>query len=345
MLYVSTSARLMSLVLSLMMIASAEVQAQSFFDGAKTLKGFQGVIRKNLTQAAQGVAAFEAASYGAQFESQSVAFVPLIHIHPGQVRYSYNNVVDKLTKEGEKFAIFPPPGQSGDPILNPENDKGHSFYPESEALNVVLSDFGLILLDGHHGVITAIYFGASTLPVRIVADYRGKGSSQLWAELEAKAWAHLQTLSRGRQVPPSSFSDLEDDILRYFVALVAYKVIVDPSGAIEYSAPKSPPIWIKINNSVPFIEFILADILTQGGLQVNQDIISQKPMDPKIVERARALLLEAQKNTPLIQAIDLFADDIQAQSVIEQVKAVPNSPALAAAKNVSEFLELSNKVR
>lgn len=322
-------------------LASTAARADGFFERAKTLQGFNQVINENLDKAKEDVPVFNAQDYRSQFEEKRTAFVPILHIHPGQVRFSYNNVVDKLTSEGTLYAIFPPNG--GDPYLDEKNDNGKSFYPESQALNVVLTDFGLVLLDGHHGTITAIFYGAKTLPVKIVADYTGKEVSLVWKELESKGWAHLQSLSGVKKEPPPSFALLEDDILRYFTALVAFKILVNDPSKPEISKPKSTPLWIKINNSIPFIEFILSDVLYKSGFNVTPEMIAKKPMDANIVEGARKILLAARAANPALQHIDLFQDTAESTEVITRVTAVQATEESMTATNVAEYLKSAAK--
>lgn len=246
-------------------------------------------------------------------------------------------------KKGKKFAKFPPPGVPGDPTLDPKNDGGNSFYPASEALNVILTDYGLVLLDGHHGTLTAIFYGTRTLPVRIVADYRGKAASTLWPELESVGRAHLTSLSGEKKIPPASFAELENDILRYFTALVAYKYFVTSPTEIVATPPSSAALWIKINNSIPFIEFTLADILYKEGFgaKVTQETIAKKPIESGIVEEARNILLAARSSGhPTLQHIDLFKDSVDAEGVIAQVKAF-KPHRRSQATNVAEYLNPS----
>jgi hypothetical protein len=341
---INFSTPIMSLFVCLLFtVVSSDTRAEDFFSRGNTYEKFVVVIKQNLREANSEVEPFNTGMYEAQFKSQAVAFVPIGHIHPGQLRFSYNNVVDKLTSEGKKFAIFPPEGVAGDPTLNPKNDGGKSFYPESEALHVVLTDFGLVLLDGHHGTLTAIFFGAKTVPVKIVEDLTGKAASTVWPDLESRGKAHLRSLSGELKFPPSSFGELENDILRYFTALVAYKYLVISPTDIEVTPSKSANLWIKINNSIPFIEFSLSDILYRSGfgVKVTKETIAKKPMDSNIVEEARSILLTARSagHHPFLQHIDLFKDQAEADEVISQVKAVKPTEKSKEATNVAEYLK------
>lgn len=87
-------------------------------------------------------------------EDESVEYVSIREIFPAQIRYSILNMKDKANRRISK----------GDAVWNEEDGKweykfnhGTSILAEKDALPVVRTSFGYVLIDGHHDV---LYFAA-----------------------------------------------------------------------------------------------------------------------------------------------------------------------------------------
>lgn len=217
---------------------------------------------------------------------EQVHYVSYHQIFPAQLRYSSQNVTEKVGKAISK----------GNAAWNEKEnkwilkyDEGKSILSEKEALPVVLASFGYVLADGHHDVLSSIQLQAEMIPVRVIADLSQLEIEDFWKEAEKKGWAYLYAIGGQRSLPPQYFTDLQDDLNRYFAAITARKYVnedMKESSGAEY------PLWIKIGKDIPFIEFKISDVLWMHGLIYNEDLHGNPPTE-EFVELARKVLLEA----------------------------------------------------
>lgn len=198
-------------------------------------------------------------------------FLPLAHLKPGQVRLSYLNMLDKLNE-------FLPEG-AGQHACQYDNyslnhDNGRSLYPAEDPVEAVWTSEGPVLVDGHHSVGASYFAGAQSIAVTILDErkYLDLAGEDLWAELVGDSRAFL-TLRDGitQLAKPPIFPELFDDPNRFWVAALAKKIITSQKEGPLPIVSKvkqlvAEPLWAKVNNEVPFMEFYLAQALYKQGI-------------------------------------------------------------------------------
>lgn len=223
---------------------------------------------------------------------QEVQYVNYREIFPAQMRYSSQNVKDKIDRAQQKgYLICSENGEWNYQFFN-----GKSIIPEKEALPVVKASFGYVLADGHHDVLSSLSVGAEWIPIKVIADLSHLSVEQFWKQAEQNGWAYLIDLNGEKQAtPPQSFQNLKDDSNRYFAAITARKYSADLSSSVgaEY------PLWIKVGKDIPFIEFKIADVLWRNGLVYQYEMGDEPPVE--FVERARLVLLKS--NIPGLKSV------------------------------------------
>jgi hypothetical protein len=84
----------------------------------------------------------------------------------------------------------------------------------------------LVLLDGHEEVLLALLAGASTFPVIITEDHRGKTRDAFWKKLSSEGKVYLADENKKETFPPSTFYDLQNDpLLRALEESLAYVLL------------------------------------------------------------------------------------------------------------------------
>lgn len=231
-------------------------------------------------------------SYG--HAEDSVTYQHISQLFPGQVRYSSQNVKQKVDQAIKKH----------DAIWNTELHcyegryfEGKSLFPKEEALPVLQAPFGLILADGHHHTLAALSLGIEWVPIKILADLSHLSSEKFWSVAEEKGWAFLYDLEGNRMTPMQDFSTLIDDPNRYFAAITARKC--PANGDMSASIGAEYPLWIKVGKDIPFIEFRISDALRKAGIEYTYVMGDEPPID--FVEQARQALFEA--NIPGLRVI------------------------------------------
>lgn len=220
-------------------------------------------------------------------EDDSVEYVSISEVFPAQIRYSILNMKDKANRRIIK----------GDAVWNEacweySHNNGTSILSEKNALPVVRTSFGYVLVDGHHDVLSSLHLEAGTVPVNVVEDVSDLSADEFWQEAENRGWSYLYTISGEKASPPSSFADLIDDPNRYFAALIARKFKLDDDGSYV-SKGAEYPLWVKVNNDIPFIEFKISNALYEAGFVYSPDHMGKPPAE-NVAERARKILLEAE---------------------------------------------------
>lgn len=211
--------------------------------------------------------------------------LPLERLLPSQARYSSKNVEDKIINALHKAYISEPaPG-----TFKLYFDEGRSLYPSNQGLPVIdLNNGSYLLIDGHHSILASKQVGATTAFVRVVEIAEHYPSQAFWAAMEEKGLTYLRNLGGEPCPPPTSFDDLMDDPVRYFVTLARCKV--DESLNIKKARGYSYPLWLKIGKDVPFVEFKIADHLYKHGFRVDYAEMENPNRFESLVEQARTLL-------------------------------------------------------
>ena len=174
-------------------------------------------------------------------------------------------------------------------------DEGRSVYPATKSIQVVLSPEGPVITDGHHTVLSAMYFRSETIPVEVVGDFRHLPMEEFWQVAAADGLVYLHGIG-GDTVIPDQLLQLEDDPNRYLVAALAMKVVHGAGVSEVYGY--STPVWAKLNDGIPFIEFTFADLLYEAGISYHVED-PDIPL-PEVAEQVRQVLWEYQEGEDLI---------------------------------------------
>lgn len=218
-------------------------------------------------------------------------YISFKKIHPGQIRYASMNVTEKMNnaiKTGNAELFYDPANKSFRFKFMYNN--GTSILSEKNALPVIKSPFGYVLVDGHHDLLASVALGADFIPVRVVGDLSNLTPDQFWLQAEKQGLVYPYAIGGIRQIPPASFKNLVDDSNRYFAALVARKC-EKYGDAATISRGADYPLWIKIGKDIPFIEFMIADAWWNNGLVYSYDMGNNPSAE--FVEKAREILNKA----------------------------------------------------
>lgn len=212
--------------------------------------------------------------------STEIIYLDISEIFPAQLRYSSQNVKQKIENNIEQGKANWNKAQACWQIDN---------IPTKNALPVVKAPFGYVLVDGHHDMLAYLALKAKQVPVRIVSNLSKISEEEFWEEAEKKGFAYLYDIHGNRKIPPRDILQLQDDPNRFFAALSARKY-PDPQN-LKISFGADYPLWIKIGKDIPFIEFQIADVLWKNGLiyqyQMGNDFSKE------FAEKARQILFEA----------------------------------------------------
>ncbi|MCC2646812.1 MAG: chromosome partitioning protein ParB [Rickettsiaceae bacterium] len=232
------------------------------------------------------------------FSAGDKIFVSLDWLRPTQIRKSSVSVANKLAKsKGINY-----------------ND-GKSMLSIGEAIPVFKGHDGyLYLIDGHHSVLASIEAKAKTIPVLILDDLSDLEEEKFWEAAVAKNYAYLKDMNGNIHAPPKTFSDLLEDSLKYFASITAFKCQPgQPLNALDYENNIEHPLWIKVGNSVPFIEFIISNELYKNNFKfANQDRLNKEKLNGKI-EEARKIL----QNSSIDEIVFLPYNIIDAKKIIK----------------------------
>ncbi len=174
---------------------------------------------------------------------------------------------------------------------------GTSAVPLKDAIMVIKGPIGYVILDGHHEVFVSLYVGAKTIPVHVVDDLSHLDLHDFWSYLlESKKVYFKRTLDEILFNPPR-FTAMIDRPNRYLATLIAYKVqYARAKGGIKIDRARgvARSVWVKLNKSIPFIEFEIADALDDAGLKYNPKWGTEIP--DAVIEKIRLSLIKAAKS-------------------------------------------------
>ncbi|OGQ93800.1 MAG: hypothetical protein A2284_03430 [Deltaproteobacteria bacterium RIFOXYA12_FULL_61_11] len=224
------------------------------------------------------------ASYSSYFAhwrtkpTRTILFVPMADLYPSQVRFSFKNIAKILdyikNPDSNRFGVTFREFASTNGFMDFgywefQYCGGKSLHPEEETEQVVIGPGNrLHLLDGHHGMLVSLYLGAQYRPVRIVEDLSRLDEEDFWNEMERRGWALLEGLDGTRRIP-NRWDELEDDVFRYFATklggVLEHTKPTQPASPARYHGP-ALPVWVKVDDGIPFIEFYVGDVLRRQGL-------------------------------------------------------------------------------
>ncbi|HBL98359.1 TPA: hypothetical protein DDZ86_01805 [Candidatus Dependentiae bacterium] len=214
--------------------------------------------------------------------ARDVFYADLSELRPTQIRYSSENVKDKVKKAIKQ-------GATVKNFLYFKYNNGTSIFDVNDAVPVIKTPEGLFLCDGHHSVLASKEVGATTMPVFIADKYNFnvKNNPIFWTWASQKNYAYLRDLD-GKNKYPADFESLTDDPVRYFVALAARKF--EKSAQFSDSTGADYPLWVKIGKDVPFVEFRVADLLYEAGFKFVYGDEQDKKLFEQKIEMARGML-------------------------------------------------------
>lgn len=281
-------------------------------------------------------------------------------VRPGQIRISQAGVQEKV-REAKKKGSEPKLNEivliSLDSYEDPLIKKAFSsVIPLENALPVVATRLGLILIDGHHDFMANQKLAGTTVPIEIKDDLRNLPAGDLWNVLIEKNYVYPFNLAGKKVIPiPAQFTQLEDDPYRFFVKLAMLECKGPETKKSEAKVGTDRlqfPLAIKWKDkkftsyqglNVPFIEFAVADQLYKHGAEFDFDY---KAGDEKSdtfqeqVEKARALL----KRYP-VKGFNIIPTMEEAQKIMESTGACAytyKEPVAETAREVSPILKPEN---
>lgn len=213
---------------------------------------------------------------GFDIKKGQILYCPLHHLHPSQLRYCQIIVAEKMQKIIQPLAY----------------DDGKSAYGFDDALPIVWTSFGPMLVDGHHHALAALALNATTIPVRVVdiwpekkqKESQGLALTDYWSWAAERGYAYLWDQNGTYKMPPENIDNLSDDPLRFFASLAARK-FYEPFD-FKNSKGALYPLWIKMGKDIPFAEFKIADRLRAqhfvyhyGDEAENLDVLIEKARD------------------------------------------------------------------
>jgi len=214
-------------------------------------------------------------------------YVHYTELHPAQLSYASKDVQEKI---GESV-------RDGNAVKDERNKSwkfkhhdGKSIFSEKKQLSVVKARCGYVLLDGHHKVLASIKLGAHLIAIKVIADLSELDDTQFWLEAEKRGWAHPYTIDGIRTIPPRRFEDMTDDPYRWLPYLLKGK-IPENGNMKEYSGADYP-VWLKVGDDIPFIEFKIGQALFKNGIVYDHEMGDNLPA--YLVEDCRKILLKAQ---------------------------------------------------
>lgn len=253
----------------------------------------------------------------------AASFLPLQLMIRGQDEISVDNVLRKLRDREESGDIRVDPS-SGRWLLR--NDEGRSAVPIDDPIQVIKGPQGYVIVDGHHDFFLALFTGAKTIAVHVREDLSTLSPVRFWTSLKERKLIYLTHTPEELADQPPKLESVRDNPNRYLAGLLALKVKLGSgleAGTIRDVKGAEDPAWIKVDDSVPFIEFAIAAVLGEAGIRYDSQWGAAVPAE--IIAAARVALQRAQVSGqhPLLSSIPVLTSADEAKK----------------ARNEPEFLE------
>lgn len=255
----------------------------------------------------------------------STFYVSVTRLIRGQEEISVDNTLSKLR---ERVALNDVRFDETSGEWKLAHHEGRSSVPLNDPLLVVVGPQGYVVADGHHDLYLALYLGARTVPVQVLEDLSALSPVEFWRAVQARKLVLLTQTPEELAANPPDTAIVRDNPNRYLAALLALKVKTHhgASGELEIKLMKGAkrPAWLKVDGSVPFIEFELAAILARAGIQY--DPAWGEAVPDEVIDRAiealgahdRELALRGVPVLKAVQAREVETQGEQAVSVILQ---------------------------
>ena len=225
-----------------------------------------------------------------------VSFVPLRSLIRGQDQISIDNILFEKLAERQKNQDIVLDAQAQTWEL--KNDLGRSSVPLADPILGIRGPQGILVIDGHHDLFLGLYVGAQSIAINVKEDLSSLSPIEFWKTMKQRNLVYLPQDAESLAKSPPEMMKVRDNPNRYLATLLALKVATDSSpnlstGALEIKAVKGAkvPVWIKLNNSIPFVEFFVARILSDAG--IFYDASWGRTVPDAVIERARVAMLAA----------------------------------------------------
>lgn len=241
-------------------------------------------------------------------------YLNLAELVLGQDQVSVDNMLQKLE---EKIANGDVVWEEASQQWKLKHDGGKSSVPEIDPIQVIKGKQGYVIKDGHHDFFLSLFLGAETIAADVV-ETSNADPVEFWRDLKKRNLIYLKESPEELAKKTHSMEEVRDNPNRFLAALLALKAEVrGTSDSLKVGKVKvlSPPIWIKVNDSVAFIEFYIAEVLSRAGIQYDPTWGTNIPKP--VVAKARRALINAQKSGeyPELKDIPLIASAKKADQI------------------------------
>ena len=259
-------------------------------------------------------------------------FADLTDIIPGQRRYSLENVWKHMREYMEDYGLSFRRG-----FWQLPNDDG-TILPLKEALPVVRTSRGLMLVDGHHHALACLAVGCRRMPVRIVRDI-----SNLPRAAQARVMRRYANYSgldgKWRQI--DSFLDMVDDPMLMVVRSARLRLEMNEAGEIRAKG-SDHAAWVAFRGD-NFPEIRVAEVLRRSGYRIPANY--RDKLAPEEIEKIRKILEDyTAKNPRRIRGIEvvtrqMLEEGIDHRAVFQRHRAyLQNNPCIPNFERIAEFL-------
>jgi len=195
-------------------------------------------------------------------------FVDVKEIIPGQMRYSEDNVDEKVKKFVKGGRVIEKKGEFKLAAKTKEGKKiKAALRKNKDALPVVKAPNGYLLIDGHHHLKASLKVGSKKIPIKVIADYSNMSENKFLKVAQKNHWVYTKDLDLEDKELPKNFDELKDDPNRYFAGMAKGK---EKKGVVK--SKFAAPIWIKDKKTLPFTEFRIADAMYAAGIVYNKNM-------------------------------------------------------------------------
>jgi len=240
-------------------------------------------------------------------------FLPIDYMRASQVSFGFLTAQDKIERAKEEFGAKWDE-EKGRWLFNKDNDHGRSLFPERRNALGVLGPDGIYVVDGHHKILTSLYYGATTYPITLIEDLSVDKNGKPYTREEFRALmkerGHLfLTMMDGSEadwVP--LLHKMTNDPNRFFVTLITMKLkikIKDGDAKIKEQKGSTNPVIIKIGRDAEFFEFEFAKRLHAAGIHYDDAWGKNPPLG--FIEKAAEILWQMRETgDPFLNDVLMF---------------------------------------
>lgn len=233
-----------------------------------------------------------------RLELGEIDFVDPRQIRPGQFRYSIENVNRHLQDMAEENQL------EWDHTRRRWERHRKALLSLDEAVPVIRTDRGYLLLDGHHHVMAALYLRSRKFPVHVVEDLTGRSQNYQARRIRELQLTNYRGLD-GNWHRISWFSRMQDDPLLMVVRRLRFRIVMKSDGHIRGSG-SSFPVWIAFKGD-PYAELKIADALHAAGFRLPQNFSGE--VSPEMEEQIRRHLVRMADERPeLLRGIEIVRE-------------------------------------